>query len=183
MTKQIPLSELRGDTTFAAKVTAHCAELNAHADHMARVAHGEADPYPPPFAPALIDQAIRQDATGRSGSYVEDYQIVDDGPTPEQVFAQKKQTMLAQVITAERAAMHAVLPEGKRRLMSRQVGVAAAKKPEDRTPDDKALLADDITRQAKFDAIDHHAAVQMAAIEDLMAGTIDVWQMAPFPAP
>lgn len=178
MTKKILLSELRGDTAFAAKVTAHCAELNAYAAHMAAVARNEAEPYPPPFAPALIVQAIGQDA---GGQYVADYQIVDDGPTPEQIFARKKQALLAQVAAAERAALHAILPEGKWRLANRQVGAAVAKKPEDRTPADTALIAEDEARRLKIDAIDNHGAVQMAAIEDLTAATIDAWQMPPFP--
>lgn len=185
MTKQILKSELRGDTAFAAKVTAHCAELNAHAAHMAAVAKGEADPYPPPFAPALITQAITVSAGGGPAEgiahYAEDYVIVDDGPTPEQIFASKKQALLAQVAAAECAAQHAILPEGKRRLFNRQVGAAMAKAPEAHTPEDAALIAAHEAIKAKFDAADHHAAVQMAAIEDLTPETIDAWQMPPFP--
>lgn len=193
MTKQILKSALRGDVAFAAKVTAHCAELNAHAAHMAAVGRGEADPYPPPFAPALIAQAIVVTASAGDGhgiaQYVEDYEIIDDdvaiddGPTPEQAFAQKQQALLAQVAAVERAALNAILPEGKRRVFSRQVAVAMAVPQDKRTPDQNALIAENETLNAKFDAVDHHAAVQMAAIEDLTADTIDAWQMPPFPAP
>jgi hypothetical protein len=48
-------------------------------------------------------------------SDVADYEIVDDGPTPVQVLADKKINLITQITSVEIAAIQAVMPLGKHR--------------------------------------------------------------------
>jgi hypothetical protein len=64
--------------------------------------------YPRPSAHPLVRDSVNE-------SDVADYEIVDDGPTPEQILANKKVKLIAWIMAAEQAAIRVVVPLGKER--------------------------------------------------------------------
>jgi hypothetical protein len=64
-----------------------------------------------PSASSLVQQAVNE-------SDVADYEIVDDGPTPEQILRSKKDLLFVQTSKAEQEAILAIAPYSKQRLMS-----------------------------------------------------------------
>lgn len=102
--------------TFQADVAAYAKEMTDWKAHMAAVAADKAAgvpkekahaPFPPPIAPAIVAGAV--DDTGPN------YVIVDDGPTPDQVLAAKKQALIGQIQEAEVAQIEKVIPAAKLR--------------------------------------------------------------------
>ncbi len=71
------------------------------------------EPYARPYAPELIDAAVDEEGNP-------DYEIVDDGPTPEQILVAKKSVLFQAVLQAEAAAGEKIVPTGKRRLFNLQ---------------------------------------------------------------
>lgn len=105
---------------FEPAVAAHAFEMRNWREHMARVAEDERldvrgiakhVAYPQPSAHPLVAAAVNE-------SGVVDFEIVDDGPTPEQVLAAKKADLLGSVSRAEVDAIAAVVPAGKQRLFN-----------------------------------------------------------------
>lgn len=77
-------------------------------------------PYPRPVAPELVDRAVDEDGKP-------DYEIVDDGPTAEQILADKKSLLISQIHEAEIAAGEKIVPYAKRRLfMLREAAIRNA---------------------------------------------------------
>ena len=66
-------------------------------------------PYPRPVAPEIVDRAVDEDGKP-------DYEIVEDGPTAEQILAHKKAMLLSQIHEAEVVAGEKIVPYAKRRL-------------------------------------------------------------------
>ena len=121
--------------TFATDVATYAQELAAWKNHMARV---DADkkagvprekafaPYPSPIADPAVVAVIGPDGKPN-------FQIVDDGPTPDQVLASKKEALITAVRISEKEAILRIVPPGKRRALDyRQNDVSA---------DDKARSA------------------------------------------
>lgn len=71
------------------------------------------EPYARPYAPELIDAAVDEEGNP-------DYEIVDDGPTPEQILIAKKSALFSEVLQAEAAAAEKIVPSAKRRLFNLQ---------------------------------------------------------------
>jgi hypothetical protein len=105
--------------SFDADVTAYAKEFSDWKAHMDMVVADKAAgvpkekahaPFPPPTAPAPIAAAV--DENGKPN-----YQIVDDGPTPEQTLASKKAVLIQEVDRAEAAEIDKTMPATKLRAM------------------------------------------------------------------
>lgn len=116
MTAQIPKSQTWPE--FELAVAEFAEAMRNWRAHMKRVKQDEDAgvqgierhvAYPRPIASELVDRAV--DENGNA-----DYKIVDDGPSPEQVLAQKKSVLLAMIQEAERDAGEKIVPYAKRRL-------------------------------------------------------------------
>lgn len=119
MTHRIAKSRVRG-TDFAEKVDAFAQDMTAWRTHMRNV---EKDPgtyqaYPSPVASPDVVQSV---ASIDGETFVPDFEIFDDGPTPAQVLRLKQDHLLKIVYDLEAQAAHAVLPVGKRRLFNMRV--------------------------------------------------------------
>lgn len=160
------------------------------------------EPYPRPSAHPDIVAAVAT-ITGADGgiTYVPDFEIVDDDPTPEQILAVKKATLLHAVCQAEANALKAVqLPAGKQRAAqlleidirdkdnqaavelladakAKNIDVAnidvAAEVDKRRDAKLTQHLADQESRRVKVDAIVRAAAQVMSDIEDLTTADVD----------
>lgn len=116
MTHKVLKSKAPPNLEFA--VAAHAVEMRQWRDHMKRVADDRKNgvpvaqahmAYPRPAAHPVVEAAVNEECEP-------DFDIVDDGPTPAQVFAARKAELFVQVSIAEAAALAAVVPPGKRRL-------------------------------------------------------------------
>lgn len=185
MKQRFPLSAVRGVDVGGA-VAAFLAEHAHWREHMRNVAaDAEKAPeertyqaYPAPVPSRLVAQAVEWDAAGVPS---ENFEVFDDGPTPEEVLAKKRSDLAAAVNLAETAARAAVLSPGKARLHWIKVSDVAAKKAEERTDDEKRFFAAAIEIEKRLDAINRHGAMMHAEIEDLTAETVDGWTMKEFP--
>lgn len=149
-------------------------------EHVQRFVHNPAKhtPYPPPAAPAMIDEAVRR------GDFAPDYEVEDDLPPPpsaEEVLAGRKRALIDAVSIAEAAAAAALIAPGKRRLADLQFAAAFEKPEEKRSIDEVATIGASMLRMKQLHAIELHAAQMMHDIEDLTAATVDAWSMTPFP--
>lgn len=168
------------------------------------LARGHKAPYPRPSAHPDIEASVRYNSD--AGQFVEDYDIFDDGPTPEQVLAAKKAALIEQVRAAEMKAIGAAtLPAGKQRLATFMMRVIAETDQkfmdklikdvapadlaaanverlieQNRTEDQKAFLAEQAAREAKLARIDETAAIAMSSIEDLTADNVDSFEIPSF---
>lgn len=118
MTAQIPKSKIWPE--FELDVAVFAQAMRDWRGHMGRVGDDERNgvrgaekhvAYPRPIAHVLVDEAV--DENGNP-----DYEIVDDGPTAEQIVAFKKGQLFNAVIEAERAASEIIVPFAKRRLFN-----------------------------------------------------------------
>lgn len=150
--KTIPRSLLAGIPDFDVLASAHAHNMRAWRAHMARVKADEvADPpipprerhaaYPQPSAHPLVAAAVDENDEVA-------FEIIEDGPTPQQVLAARKAQLLREVSAAEHAAKSAVAPIGKLRLF--------------------AMREDDI-RRAEAEQAKRLAAEHSSAVEALMA--------------
>ncbi|NEU95667.1 hypothetical protein [Bradyrhizobium uaiense] len=143
---------------------------------------GRHEPYPAPLAHPDIAASIKA-ITGADGSvtYVPDFEIVNDDPTPAQIFAAKKALLLNAVHHAEQEALKQTqLPLGKRRLADlREVDIRGAD-PRTIGAADQQHLADQESRRAKVDAIVRAAAQVTSDIEDLTTDNVDTFTIPIF---
>lgn len=174
MTFEVKKSQITG-VDYDALVLAHTAELTKYADHMAAVARGEADAYPPPYADPLIDNAIRRP------DLVPDYVIVDDGPSPEQLFEQRRKNLHIAVNDLETAAKRRVVTDARRKLLSLQANQIMRKPVEKRAPDEVSFLDNLQAIQDRIDNIVMHGAALQVEVEGLSSDTIDAWTPSAFP--
>lgn len=194
---------------FPALVEKHATELSAWTAHMKRVEVDAANPklrpdekhapYPRPTAPADVELSIGE-------GLAPDFEIEDDGPTPDQILSAKKNALFNAVSAAEAAAIDAVTPLAKRRFLhireaeirrddlARQADVlaknanAGALAPEKlaaavkklRCREDNDFVAQAQARQARIDAIIRAAAKMHHDIDDLTIDTVNSWTMPPF---
>lgn len=156
-------------------------------------------PYPAPLAHPLVQSVLDENDEP-------DFEIEDDGPTPEQVLAGKKNELRGRLGLAEQETINAIVPAGKRRSYAyrendiRQKDAAVAEKfqknilkraasamgiiddintevTKARSSEDAQHLADQEDRRQKIAAIERRAAEVNHSIEDLTLDTIDKWQM------
>lgn len=119
MTVRILKSAITGIEDFPAQAAKHAVEMKEWRAHMARVKADEANP-----DIAAIDRhwPVRQPdphpviAAAVNEKDEMDYELVDDGPTPDQVLRAKKNKLIDLVGAAEHAAVDAILPRGRVRL-------------------------------------------------------------------
>lgn len=104
MAYEVLKSRLRGIDNFDAIVRQHAKNLRDWHAHQELVAAKQADPYPPPSAPEIVDSAVRRP------DFVPDYELIDD------TIRMARDSLLGQISEAE-AKLHAeIVPPGKRRL-------------------------------------------------------------------
>lgn len=125
MTAKIMSSRIRG-MSFAEAVTQYAKNRTEWRQHMRNVGDDpdRFQPYPAPQAHPEVERALAEGPDGNS--YVPDYIIVDDGPTPGQKLQAKKTEMFQVISQIEQAAAANVIPPMKRRMLDIQVGDIAA---------------------------------------------------------
>lgn len=103
---------------FEARVAAHAFEMKHWRGHMAQVAEdqkNDVEPmkrhvaHPRPASHPLVEACVNENDLA-------DYEIVDDGPSAEQILDDQKEHLIGQISIAERDAIVAVVPAGKQRL-------------------------------------------------------------------
>lgn len=160
------------------------------------------DPYPKPEAPADVVASVATviDPEGRV-VFVPNFEIVNDDPTPDEVLAICKTSMISAVAQAESAAIEALLPPvGKRRLLEmRERDIAADdikrlgdqkmdEPPEDmaafiaslRPAKDAQFMDERETLRKNIELIQRKAAEAMAAVDDLTLDTLKDFQIPTF---
>jgi hypothetical protein len=169
-----------------------------HAEKLAR--H---EPYPQPIAHADIVASVAT-KIGEDGktTYVSDFEIVNDDPTPEQVLARKKDVLLQAVTRAEQEALMRVqLPIGKQRAanlleadirardgqLANELAADAKAHPDiaaeiekRRDPAHTQHLDDQESRRSQVDAILRAGAKAMSDVEDLTMDNIDAFEIPSF---
>lgn len=142
MTVTIKLSEIQSlgidRDQFAVRVGHLVAEAQAWADHMVKVKAGTAQKYPPPVESPLITKTITVvDDNGRQ-VFASDYEVVDDGPSAQEILTKKKFAHVHRVSTMERKMVELIDPPLRRRKRARMVASAAAK----RSPEETQIASD-----------------------------------------
>jgi hypothetical protein len=116
MTFKIPKSHVFDD--FEAAVYAHAFEMKRWRLHMSKVADDEKNnvgpidrhvAHPMPSDHPLVEASVNENDEA-------DYEIVDDGQTPDQVLLVKKRGLISQVSVIENDLIENVVPLGKRRI-------------------------------------------------------------------
>ncbi len=180
---QVPKSRVAG-IDFGRTIASHLDALEKWRQHMANVARDPStyQPYPAPIAPPMVAQALREERDGDGVlSYVPDYELVDDGPTPQQTLQSKKNHLFGTVFHMEQVAAATVFPPSRRRHIEFLVSDASAKKPEDRSAEEKALIQKYEETTAKLVQVSRHGAMLNNQIEDLTEETVETWKPADFP--
>lgn len=208
MTFKINRSEMPDG--FEVAVAAHAFELRNWRSHMTRVEQDKKkavdDPtkhvaHPAPSSHPAVVAAI--DENGEAN-----YEIIEDGPTEEEVLAKKKKALIDDVSQAEYGATCAVVPLGKQRMFdiretkimteetnqvrkvmqsqtwldkikSSLTGSDAPKVT--RSKADSDFIAMRAEHRAKIEAIRLVAAQAHHDIEDLTSENVDSWKMPEFP--
>jgi hypothetical protein len=129
-----------------------------------------------PTADALVEAAVGRvqypvDA-GKPDDFVADYEIEDDTPPPEPeppppTLEQRKQALIVESRQAEQAAIAALMPEGKRRLLGMDYQIAVAVPEADRSPDQSSVIARYEVLAAQDRDIRYAAARREAEIDDI----------------
>lgn len=143
-------------------------------EHVAALQAYRAEPTgAPPTAHPWVEQTIwYDDQTVRSS-----FTILDDTPTLDE----RKAALLQRIGEAHVAADSAVLSPARRALLNIDAGAAFQAPEEERTDEQKALIANKADLDAKSAANVRHAALLGIEVEELTADTIDGWALAPFP--
>lgn len=121
MSAKIPRSLVQGmSPDFATQAATFAVAMKEWRAHMARVKKDEANgvigidkhlAYKRPSAHPLIEKAVNEKDEI-------DYEIFDDGPSPEQVLAVKKNELMGAVNLAELVAVRSIVPVGKIRILN-----------------------------------------------------------------
>lgn len=149
MTQKILKSTIAGFTDFGVMVAAHAkemrdwrAQMKLAAEHKGNDKIAPIDRYverPVPTAHPLVESAVNE-------SDDVDYEVVDDGPTADQVLKAKKSLLTQAVLDAERRARLTVVPAGKQRAFSIRLG--------DVTADDTTRMGDLMARFQELGILD-----------------------------
>ncbi|KYK44896.1 hypothetical protein A1D31_11810 [Bradyrhizobium liaoningense] len=156
------------------------------------------DRYPRPVAFNFIERCVRYD--DNAGKFVEDYEIINDDPSDEQILRSKKDGLLANIIAARDVAMSKFkMPPGKvalysiveNRVMaadlalmkklsptwteeqSRDIDFTNSEIDKNRTEADRKFLAEKAEREAKLSRLEFDVAHAMSDVEDLTTETVD----------
>jgi hypothetical protein len=191
---------------YAAKKDPGAAFLKDNAAYQAEQLTRNA-PYPKPIGhPDIIASVATKAGDDGRVTYVPDFEIVDDDPTPDEILAAKKTDLLSKISIAEQEAINrAELPLGKRRAATlleadiSQLDAQAANDLINKTPEaDRAKLdiakelkkrrdpkhtqhlQDQESRRAKMEAIVRAGAQAMSDVEDLTIDNVDSFQIPTF---
>lgn len=181
MTHKIHHSKISDPAAFDKAVRAHAAELTAHQVHMKAVAQGKAQAYPPPSVHPEIDAAIRRVKNADGYFFIVDYQIVDMIPIENgdvAAFNTRKEELTQQVLQMEQAAISALLPKGKWRLLHLQYQDTQEIK--EKSDSDLAFIARYEALRKSVKNIQRHQAELESQMEDLDFHTINTWKPTPF---
>lgn len=175
MPYDIPLSQL-GDQVDAFKLAVenHILRLDAFNKTVGK---------PRPTASPLIEASITRIQTkGQPDKYVADYNIIDDTPhaPPPLDLNDKKMQLHIRLLAVESMAKDAILPPRKKRLASIQYEQAMVKPEEERSDEDKAIIAHFLEINKKWLDIGALAAQAESDIEDLIEDNVDSWQVPTF---
>jgi hypothetical protein len=123
-----------------------------------------------PTAIALVEAAVRRiqypiDA-GKPDDFVADYRIEEDTPPPTTA-EQRKLTMIAESRQAEQAAIDALMPAGKRRLLDMDSQRAMSVLEQNRSREQLRFIEQRVDLVARIEDIRYAAAQREAAIEDI----------------
>lgn len=123
-----------------------------------------------PAADAIVEAAVRRiqypiDA-GKPDDFVADYEIEDDTPPPP-TLEQRKREMIAESRQVEQAAIDALIPPGKRRLLDMDFQRAMAVPEQDRSPAQLRVIEQHGDLEKRIEDIRYAAARREAAIEDI----------------
>lgn len=130
MPHKILKSAIAGITGFEVAVAAHAkemrdwrAQMRIAAEHKGNDNIPGIERYverPMPRAHIIVESAVNENDEA-------DFEIVDDGPTPDQILAAKKKVLVGLVTRAETAEIEKVFPEAKMRLIEyRKSDIAAS---------------------------------------------------------
>jgi len=207
MTHRIPKSQIQlSHDLFHKAVEAHIAELEAWTKHMVAVvawdkykstlppgelsspnAPVETHKYPPPQTHPHIEASIRMESLddGTNVKFTPDYEIFDDGPTPAEILQNKKHDLLVEATTAERVAIHAILPQTKARLLDIRYRDIQAKAEELRTQEEELRTQEDLAfikehedKRKQLDEVQRKFAQIQSDIEDLTIENIDSYKLS-----
>jgi hypothetical protein len=123
-----------------------------------------------PTADALVEAAVRRVqypiVAGKPDDFVADYVIEDDTPPPP-TLAERKLAMIAESRQTEQAAIDALIPVGKWRLLDMDYQRAMAVPEKERSPEQARVIEQRRALDTKIDGIRYAAAQREAEIEDL----------------
>lgn len=120
MTVKIPRSRILDQHVFEAAIAEHAHAMKHWREHMKRVEEDEKNgvqgidrhhPLPRPTPHPLVAECIDENDEPN-------YEIVDDSPAPEERLAARKLELLHAINLAERAALDALVPPARRRLLN-----------------------------------------------------------------
>jgi hypothetical protein len=120
MTARILKSSIGSIEDFPARAAAFAVEMKEWRAHDARMRADEVKgvtgiekhwAHPRPTAHPLIEAAVNENSEM-------DYELVDDGPTAEQILRMKKNDLLSKIHQAESAAIGKIFPYGKQRFLN-----------------------------------------------------------------
>lgn len=200
MTIKILKSAISNIPDFTAAAATHAVGMKEWRAHSERVKEDEKNgvvgiskhwPLRRPHAHPVVEAAVNEHSEV-------DFEIVDDGPTPEQILRAKKNELIGLIHVLEMEAVAAVIPHGKKRLMNLKINeinkrhadrlsehtgfidsiskaVGLRKAPEMPAKDKKHIDEHD-ERYRKIEAIEARAAQATHDVEDLTLKTIDKWQ-------
>lgn len=212
MKHRIPASSIAGIKNFSVAAAAHASELKTWRAHMARVADDQKSDvpielrhvaYPRPRAHPFVERAVDENDEVN-------FEVVDDGPTPEERLATRKVELISAVSIAENTAIDALRPIGRRRLFNLRESVIraadqkkaaalsasssgllrkitglspdriAARIEAERPAEDTAHLRAQEEYRARVEVIGLIAAHAYNDIEDLTTETIGSWKLPTF---
>jgi hypothetical protein len=115
MAYRVPKSKTAAFPDFGAAVATFADDLNAWRTHMEKTkTDPKYHPYPAPQAHPEIMAALRETEKG----FVPDFEIEDDGPSPELILRAKKNALAGELSRMELELVQAISPPGKRRLQT-----------------------------------------------------------------
>jgi hypothetical protein len=145
-----------------------------------RLAHH--DPYKPPVAHSdIVASVVTTIAKDGTATFVADFEVVNDDPTPAQVLQEKKTALLRTMqISLDAATAKVQLPAGKRLLADireNAIRVATKDATDVKNPDDVAYLKAQEDRRSTITSIIQKAAQAMSDIEDLTVDNVDAYKI------
>lgn len=201
MTARILRSAIAGIHDFEAQAATHAVEMREWRAHQERVSADEAAgvigierhwPLKRPTAHPAVEAAVNEKSEM-------DFDLIEDGPTADDLLRLKKEALSQIVHQAEHAAISSIVPLGKQRFRDiRRQEIEAAdieraaedggllkmaataiglRGRRDRTQAETDFLEQHQDEQSRIRAIQRAAAEAQHDIEDLTSETVDAWSV------